>query len=295
MTTVKAKGKTYKKGDVYKVPPTDINIIEGFNASNRCDDVSDIIDSIKENGVIEPLQGYREKGSFYVTSGHRRLTAVLKLLEQGVEIQYIPFIAKPKLKEDLQIFDVILNNSGKPLTELQEAEIFQRLINYGYKQEEIAKKIGKTQAMVSQRIKLFNSITKYLKNCLVNELMSAHAAMRLNTIHEDEKDQKIIVDKILIKKAKIKGKKPSVDKAIKELKEAGRYKISSTEIPNKPGRQKTADVKRTTKYQKMFDNGIEYLKEQGTHQSKITKIETIAKALYAKTHQTLMKTILSVL
>jgi len=32
MTTVKVKGKKYKKGDVYKVPPEDINIIEGFNA-----------------------------------------------------------------------------------------------------------------------------------------------------------------------------------------------------------------------------------------------------------------------
>jgi len=296
--TVKVKeGKTknYKKRDSFRVPPNDIKIIPGFNAANRCDDVTDILESIRENGVQVPLQGYREKGDFYLTSGHRRLTAVKILIKEGIKFPYLDFIVKPKVKEDQQVFDVITQNTGKPLTELQEGEIFQRLIKYGYNQEEIAKKIGKTQALVSQRIKLMTTISKFLKNFMVKEILSAHAAIRLNDIHEIEKDQKAVVDKILIRKAKLKGKKPSVDKAIEELKKIGKCKISSSDIPNKSGRPKQGAAKRMNKYQKLFDESLSYMREQKTPPSKIAKIEAIAKALNAKTPQNLAKTLLTII
>jgi len=294
MPTVKEtvkKGKNYKKGDLYKVPPNDIKIIDGLNASNRCDDLSDILDSIRENGVQEPIQGYRDKGEFYLTSGHRRLSAVKILIKEGIEYPYINFIAKPKVNESLLLFDIITHNTGKRLTELQEGEIFQRMVQRGFNQEEIAKKIGKTQALISQRIKLLTSISKYLKNCMVKEILSAHAATRLNDIHEDEKDQKVVVDKILIKKAKLKGKKPSVDKAISELKKIGKCKISSTDIPNKPGRQKAHIPKRLNKYDKIFGEAEEYMKSEKFTPARIQMLTKIRKALNAKTPQSLVKTI----
>lgn len=291
------KGKgNYKKKDILYVPPEDINIIEGFNASNRTDDVSDIIRSIEEDGVLEPLQGYIEDDEIYLTSGHRRLESVKQLIKLGVDIQTVPFIVKPKLSKDQQMFDVLTHNGGKPLTELQEGEMFQRASSYGYKQEEIAKKIGKTQAYVSQKINLMKTISKYLKNCIIKEILSAHSALHLNSIHAEEEDQKNTVEKILIKKSNLKGKKITVEKAIEELKRIGKCKISATDIPNKPGRQKNSNTKRITKNQKMFSEAIEYMTEQKFHHTKIKKFEVIGKAIEnSKTPNSLVKAIIAIL
>jgi len=296
MTTVKVKGKgNYRKEEVLLVPPEDINIIDGFNASNRTDDISDIIDSIQENGVLEPLQGYIENNALFLTSGHRRLESVKQLIKLGVDIREVPFITKPKLTPDQQMFDVLIHNGGKPLTELQEGEMFEKAIKHGYKQEEIAKKIGKTQAHVSQRLTLMKSITKYLKNYLINEMMTAHAALHLSKIHPVEEDQKKVVEKILINKSKLKGD-VTLEQAIEELKKAGRCKISAPEIPRKPGRQKANTSVRTTKNQKIFSEAVEYMTINKYHPSKIKKIETIGKALEnSKNPHSLVKAITSVL
>jgi len=294
--TVKEKGKTYKKGELFYIPPNEIKIKKDFNATGRCDDVSDIFDSIKENGVIEPVQGYREKGEFWLTSGHRRLHTS-KILKQ----EFIPFLPKKKVSEGEQLLDIFTHNTGKKLTELQEGELFQRMLNIQedgksiWNQEKIGKKVGRTQAMISQRLKLVSSISGYIKTCLTKEIMSAHAAMRLNEIHPDEKDQKAVVRKLLTKKAKLRGKKVTVEKAIAELRKAGRFKIAATEIPNRPGRQKAGSVKRLSKTQKDLEECIHYMENSEDYKPlHVRKIQAIASALdKSKTPQTLAKMLIT--
>jgi len=293
MTTIeKEKVST---GKFYKVDPRKIVILPDLNPAGRCDDVSDIIDSIKENGVLEPLQGYREQGKYYLTSGHRRLTATLKLIKEGSDIKTVPFLPKPKLSSDQLFFDVFTHNSGKPLNEIQEGETILKLIGYGWKQEEIAKKINKTQAYISQKLKLYNNTTKLLKNYIIQEIISPHAAMIITEKYNDENEQKNVIDRIIIKKSKLKGK-ATVEQAIKILNESNKFKISSSDIPNKPGRQKIGTVKRISKLQKNFLEYIEYMKKEEYKPVQISKIETIGKILEEnKTPNTIIKKLLPLL
>lgn len=297
MAVKTGKAKTYKKGDIFYVPPKDIKIKDDFNPAGRCNDVSDIYDSIEENGVIEPTQGYREKGEFWLTSGHRRLHTA-KLLK----LDFIPFLPKKKVSEGEQLLDIFTHNTGKKLNELQEGELFQKMLDmkdkddkHIWNQEKIGKKVGRTQAMISQRLKLVNSITSYIKKCINQEIMSAHAALRLNEQHPDEKEQKIIITKVLVKKSKLKGKTITAERAITELKKAGRFKIAATEIPNKPGRQKASTVNRVSKTIKSFEECISYMEKSDDYKPlHIRKVQGISNAIKtSKTPQSLAKMILN--
>lgn len=69
----------------------DINDIEVIkNVRPDTGDVSTLMNSIKQHGLMEPIGVYREKGKYYMLYGHRRLEALKKLgytkLEVGKEI-----------------------------------------------------------------------------------------------------------------------------------------------------------------------------------------------------------------
>ena len=63
-------------------------------------------------------------------------------------------------------------NDGKPLTLLEKSDAFKRLINYGWSEAEIAKKVGKSLAHVKDCLVLATASTA-LKNRIIEGSVSA--------------------------------------------------------------------------------------------------------------------------
>src|ERR1700749_2996918 len=102
--------KDVTKGDLFKVKSSKLITKEGFNIRTDMGDIKGLAENIRENGVKEPLQGFREGDFFVVKDGHRRKAALDLLLQEGLEIK-VPFILEPKnYNVEQRVVDMFIMN-----------------------------------------------------------------------------------------------------------------------------------------------------------------------------------------
>lgn len=114
--------------------------------------LQELVDSIRENGIKEPIKGFRDPEDperWIAINGHTRLKACEILNKEGkvIRAKIITVDARTISDEDL-IFDMISSNAGRPLKPMEMAEAVRRLRNFEIPIEEIAKKFGKNLILV---------------------------------------------------------------------------------------------------------------------------------------------------
>lgn len=148
------------RSDLYRLDPKIIQVKPDWNSRDASDPanaahIADLKASIREIGVKKPLVCFQENNITYVTDGHCRLAAVMQLLSEGVEIKTVPVMVEDRLSNEAdRIFSQIVHNQGKPLTGIEQAKVFKRLLDLGWQQQEIAKKSGISGGRVSQLLEL---------------------------------------------------------------------------------------------------------------------------------------------
>jgi ParB family chromosome partitioning protein len=112
--------------------------------------MEELVLSIKEKGVIQPVL-VRPKGDGYeLIAGERRLRAAKKL-----GFTQVPAIVKEVEDVEALQLSLIENIQREELNPLEEAQAFQRLITeFGYTQEKIAQMVGKSLGTVSNTLRL---------------------------------------------------------------------------------------------------------------------------------------------
>lgn len=167
------------KSDLLKIDPRAIIVNHEENPRKDYGDLEELKNSIKENGVRDAVKIKNTKDGIVLVHGFRRMTAVLQLIKEGFEVPRIPATAVSKgYSEQDSLVDHILCNSGKPLTLLEEALTYKSLIELGYTQTEISKKIGKTQASVSNTLKLAE-LSKKIQNVIIKGKISSSLALEI--------------------------------------------------------------------------------------------------------------------
>lgn len=181
-----------KKTDLFKIDPRAIDVQEGFNARNDYGDIESLRDSIIENGVEVPLKVYRnaeEKGRYILVDGHRRHRATMMAIEGGADIAYVPArMAERNSNQESRLFDMIITNDGKPLTTYEQGVVYNRLLSYGYNQSEIAKKVGKSAALVGNAIRLATA-PKVIRDYITQDMISSSLAIQILRDTPNEVDQ----------------------------------------------------------------------------------------------------------
>jgi ParB/RepB/Spo0J family partition protein len=163
-----------KRGDLMSVSPNNIVVEEEFNVRIDYGDLEGLMNSIIANGQIEPVLGYKIQGSeqYVLTDGHRRFKAIQMAIEKGHEIPYVKLIKTSSNAEDRLFQMVITGVDKKPLTPLEEAETYKRLVALGYEPKEIASRVGKSLPHVYNGLKLAEA-PKKIKNAIQNGSISA--------------------------------------------------------------------------------------------------------------------------
>lgn len=197
---------TEKRSDLLHVDARTIHVVDGFNVRQDYGDIQELANSIKENGVRNPLRGYKEKGEYYLTDGHRRLQAVMLLVEQGAEIR-VPFITEKNPSEEKRIIDMYICNDGKKLTPLEEADIVTRLQNLGLTSKEVATKLGCTEAHICNMRAIADLPTKLKNRIKGNEISSTLVLSVVRGNKELTIDQITAKVEQILDKAKGTGKK----------------------------------------------------------------------------------------
>jgi ParB/RepB/Spo0J family partition protein len=185
------------RSDLYRLDPRKIQIKEGWNSREASDPqnsthVAELAASIKEVGVKKPLICYMEDNTVYVTDGHCRLQAVMHLIEAGVEIKTVPVMVEDRhSNESDRIFTQIIHNSGKPLTSLEQAKVFKRLVDLGWQQKDIAAKAGISGGRVSQLLEL-NILPVILQKYIIEGKASANMVLQIYKKHKSNIDETIL-------------------------------------------------------------------------------------------------------
>lgn len=203
---MKLKDIAANRKDMFFIDPRLLKEMPGFNV--RLDyDLDELSASILENGVKVPLQVFVEGETLYVKDGHRRLRAVMALIEAGADIKAVPCITTKGETQEERIFDLITTNSGKALSKLEHGIAFIRLVNFGYTQNDIAQKIAKSAAYVSQAIILARAPKKVqdlIISGAVPDTTVYNAVSGAKTDEDRDKAYDILVESI--EKAKVEGK-----------------------------------------------------------------------------------------
>lgn len=169
-----------KEKVVNKVVEIDIDKIEANPYQPRTvfgDDIDELAESIRLNGLIQPLTVKAEGERYILIAGERRLRA-LKLLGNA----FAPCIVLDITDRNSAVLALVENIQRKDLHFFDEAEALSKLLDfYGMTQEDAAVRLGKTQSTIANKLrllKLSESIRSKIRCCGLTE-RHARALLRL--------------------------------------------------------------------------------------------------------------------
>jgi ParB family chromosome partitioning protein len=113
-------------------------------------ELEELAQSIRENGVIQPLLVTKVDKGFELIAGERRLRA-----SKRAGLTQVPVIIKRATDKEKSVFAIIENIQRSDLNCIEEALAYFQLINeFKLTQEELSKKIGKERSTVANFLRL---------------------------------------------------------------------------------------------------------------------------------------------
>jgi ParB family transcriptional regulator, chromosome partitioning protein len=114
------------------------------------DQLTELMDSIREHGIIQPLIVRQRHGKHELIAGERRWRASREL-----GLAEVPVIVREASDKDVLEMALIENLQREGLNAIEEAQAYQRLAKeFNLRQEDIAQRVGKNRATVANAIRL---------------------------------------------------------------------------------------------------------------------------------------------
>lgn len=155
------------------------------------DHLSELVDSIRENGIIQPLIVRKVNGRFELIAGERRWRAAG---EAG--LREVPVIVREATDLEVLEFALIENLQREDLNPIEEARAYRRLAEeFRLKQEDIAKKVGKSRAAVANTMRLLDLDDEVQTHLVQGRLSVGHAKALLGL--RNAQDQCAVAARVL--------------------------------------------------------------------------------------------------
>ncbi|ALJ23123.1 chromosome partitioning protein ParB [Lactobacillus gallinarum] len=208
-----------------------------YQPRKRFDDKSlkELSDSIKENGVFQPIIVRKSVNGYEIIAGERRYRAS-KLAKKKT----IPAIVREFDESQMMEVAVLENLQREDLTPLEEAQAYEMLQkNLGLTQEEVSKRMGKSRPYIANYLRLLTLPSKTKRLLQHGELSMGQARTLLALKDKDKIDglaKKVAQEGIPVRKVEalvneMNAKKPQ-NKAIKK---SAFIRASENQLSNKFG------------------------------------------------------------
>lgn len=139
----------------------------------------DLVDSIKEHGILEPLVVAKTPAGYQIIAGERRWRA-----SKLAGLSHVPAIIRETSPKGMLEMALVENVQRVDLNPLDRAKGFERLMNeFGLTTSEIAVRIGKSVAYVSNSMRLL-TLPDALKDGLLSGLITEGHARALSSIDD---------------------------------------------------------------------------------------------------------------
>ena len=128
-------------------------------ARSELGNLQELMSSIKEKGILEPILVRKKGGRFEIIAGERRCMAA-----KNISLEKVPCIEMNVSDNEAMELALIENMQRKNLDVFEEADGLKSLSEtYGYNHEQIAKKIGKARSTITEVIAI-SKIPKELRD-----------------------------------------------------------------------------------------------------------------------------------
>ncbi len=174
-------------------------------------DLLALAQSLKQDGVIQPLVVSKEGDNYILIAGERRWRA-----SQLAGFEKVPVIVKEATPEDMLRLAIIENVQRANLNVIEEAEAYAMLIkDYGLTQDDCARKVGKDRTTIANMLRIL-ALPQEVQDDLMNDKLTMGHGRALLALE----------DRLLILKARdiVLSKKLNVrqtEQLVKKMKKLG--------------------------------------------------------------------------
>lgn len=177
-------------------------------------ELEELSESIKENGIIQPLIVAENENGYELIAGERRLRAAKK-----AGLEQVPVVLKRGTEKDKMVMSIIENIQRSDLNCVEEALAYYQLLNqYSLTQEEVAKKLGKERSTIANFLRILN-LPRPVIELLQKELLSFGHAKVLASVKEREEAIRLANEAV------------SNNYSVRELEEATKAKKTANKEP----------------------------------------------------------------
>lgn len=158
------------------------------------EEIKGLAESIKENGLINPITLREKDGKYQIISGERRFRAFKFLERNKVPALVLQNIADSKMLE----LTLVENIQRADLNPIEIARSYKKLIyELNIKQEELANRVGKSRSAVANSMRILDLSGSIQNLILEGKITEGHARAILSLPDEKERESfaKLIIEK----------------------------------------------------------------------------------------------------
>ena len=183
--------------------------------------LQELIDSIRQRGIIQPLIVREVDGGNELIAGERRWRAA-----QEAGLTEVPVILRNA--SDLEVLEISLieNLQRADLNPIEEAQAYARLAGeFGMRQEDIAQKVGRSRASVTNSMRLLD-LHPQVQTWVMQDLLSVGHAKVLLALKLPE-EQLLVAETVLRRSATVRATERLVARQLGNVRTRRRRRISS--------------------------------------------------------------------
>ena len=188
--------------------------------------LQDLADSIKNNGVFQPIIVKRSIKGYEIVAGERRYRA-----SKLAGLEKIPAIVRDFTEEQMIEIALLENLQRENLNAIEEALAYKSMLEkLSLTQEQLSQKVSKSRSHVTNMLGLLKLPTEVQKMIINNELSMGHARV-LSKLENDEKilefAKKIVEEKLPVRDieqlTQKEDKKNKIQRTVKETNREYKY------------------------------------------------------------------------
>ncbi len=135
------------------------------------DKLEELAESIREQGIIQPLVVTRKENCYEIVAGERRWRAA-----QKAGLREVPVVIREASEHAVLELALIENIQRQDLNAIEEAQAYRSLVEqFGISQEDVAKRVGKSRTAVTNSLRLLKLPEEIQRDIVEERLSMGHA------------------------------------------------------------------------------------------------------------------------
>ena len=201
--------------------------------------LEELAQSIRRYGVIQPILVTKRGDRYLIVAGERRFRAC-----KIAEFKKIPAIVKSFSESDIKQIALLENIQRQDLNPIETARAMKELLDeYGWTQEDLADKLGKSRSGVANMLRLLTLCPEVIDLILQGKLSAGHARSLVVVTNPEVQlklAQQVVNSKLTVRdmenavkavaknnKKTIKTKAPAMSEELREFKDTIEHKFST--------------------------------------------------------------------